>query len=53
MMKEKTADDFIAWLYKELIDMIYHRKATSKEMAIYNKLISKWRQENENLNSSN
>ena len=47
MMKVKNADDFIAWLYKELIEMIYNRKITSEQMSIYHKLVAKWREENE------
>ena len=49
--KEKTADDFITWLHKELVELMYENKLSSDHMTTYHKLIAKWRQNNESKNN--
>lgn len=46
-MKEKTVEEFITWLHKQLIEMMYNKELSSEQMTIYHKLIAKWREENE------
>lgn len=39
----KTDKDFIDFLQKELVDMIYDKKTKSENMKVFNKIVAKWK----------
>lgn len=43
----KTDKDFIEYLQKELIDMIYDKEISSDVMKVFNKIIAKWKEATE------
>ena len=48
----KTDEDFIKFLQKELVDMIYNKEIDGDDMKVYNKIVAKWRKKNEKEESS-
>ena len=47
VLKEKSADDFIDYLHKELVELMFNNKLSSDHMAIYHQIIAKWKEQNE------
>ena len=51
ILKERSADEFISYLHKELVELMYNNKLSSEHMNVYHKIIAKWK-ENENITNN-
>lgn len=47
-MKEKTIDDFITFLNKELVELMFNGEISSDHMSKYHQIITKWKKQEEN-----
>lgn len=47
-MSAKTDQEFISFLHKELVDLMYERKISSDVMSVFHQIIGKWCMRKEN-----